>query len=104
RLSGIEHVDHLVLSAIDRDENTAADYDIDRAIALVTLKLAGYTEVVRAPRKRTGEDGSIVVFGGMAAMRPYPGSTTVSTVNGGVMGLVHSPALALAPTPGHPLH
>ena len=103
-LSGIEHVDHLVLSAIDRDENTAADYDIDRAIALVTLKLVGYTEVVHVLHKRMGEDGSIVVFGGMAAMRPYPGSTTVSTVNGGVMGLVHSLAVELAPIRVNAIH
>ena len=31
--------------------------------------------------------------------RPYPGSTTVSTVNGGVTGLVHTLAVELAPHP-----
>ena len=31
-------------------------------------------------------DGAIVLFGGLAKDRPYPGSTTVSTVNGGVIG------------------
>ena len=40
----------LALVAIDRDQNTIADYDIDRAIRLVTLKLVGYTEVVYALR------------------------------------------------------
>jgi len=45
-LAGIGAVDSLVLAAIERDVNTVADYDIDRAIRLVTLKLVGYTEVV----------------------------------------------------------
>jgi NAD(P)-dependent dehydrogenase (short-subunit alcohol dehydrogenase family) len=104
QLSGLDRVDHLVLSAIDRDENTAADYDVDRALALVTLKLVGYTEVVHVLHKRISEEGSIVVFGGMAAMRPYPGSTTVSTVNGGVVGLVHSLAVELAPIRVNAIH
>ena len=38
----------LVLVAIDRDQNSVRDYDIDRALRLVTLKLVGYTEVVHA--------------------------------------------------------
>ena len=33
---------------------------------------------------------SIVLFGGLAKDRPYPGSTTVSTVNGGIVGLVRT--------------
>ena len=33
-------------AAIERDENTVADYDVAGAIRLVTLKLVGYTEVV----------------------------------------------------------
>ena len=45
-LAGVGPVRRLVLVAIERDENTVADYDIDRAIRLVTLKLVGYTEVV----------------------------------------------------------
>ena len=39
-------MDRLVLAAIERDANTVADYDIDRATRLATLKLIGYTEVV----------------------------------------------------------
>ena len=47
-LAGVGPVDHVVLAAIDRDANTVADYDIEAAIHLVTLKLVGYTEVVHA--------------------------------------------------------
>jgi short-subunit dehydrogenase len=47
-LADVGPVDHLVLSAIARDQNKATDYNIDGALYLVTLKLVGYTEVVHA--------------------------------------------------------
>jgi len=103
-LAGIEAVDSLVLAAIDRDVNTVGDYDIDLAIRLVTLKLVGYTEVVHALRSRLAPDAAIVMFGGLALMRPYPGSTTVSTVNGGVIGLMHSLIVELAPIRVNVIH
>ena len=45
-----------------------------------------------------------MLFGGLALRRPYPGSTTVSTVNGGVTGLVHTLAVELAPIRVNALH
>ncbi|WOQ69499.1 hypothetical protein RYJ27_12500 [Microbacterium limosum] len=39
----------------------------------------------------------IVLFGGRAKDLPYPGSTTGSTINGGVTGLVNTLTLELAP-------
>ena len=77
-LADVGPVRRLALVAIDRDHNTVADYDIARAIRLVTLKLVGYTEVVHALRDRLTDDASVVLFGGMAKERPYPGSTTVT--------------------------
>lgn len=103
-LAGIERVDHLVLAAIDRDSNTAADYDLARAVRLITLKLAGYTEVIHTLLPRMSPDASIVLFGGLAKDRPYPGSTTVSTINGGVMGMVHTLAVELAPIRVNAIH
>ncbi len=47
-LGEVGAVDHLVLAAIERDENSVRKYDISRAIRLVTLKLVGYTEVIHA--------------------------------------------------------
>src|SRR3954467_14805110 len=35
-LRDVGPVEHLVLSAIDRDQNTASDYDLKRALYLVT--------------------------------------------------------------------
>jgi NAD(P)-dependent dehydrogenase (short-subunit alcohol dehydrogenase family) len=103
-LAGIKSVDSLVLAAIDRDVNTVGGYDIDVAIRLVTLKLVGYTEVVHALRSRLAPDAAIVMFGGGAVVRPYPGSTTVSTVNGGVIGLMNTLIVELAPIRVNVIH
>lgn len=103
-LADVGPVDHLVISAIDRDQNTVRDYSIERAINLATLKLVGYTEVIHALVDRLGDDSSIVLFGGLAKDRPYPGSTTVSTVNGGVVGMVVTLATELAPIRVNALH
>ncbi|MGH2477697.1 MAG: SDR family oxidoreductase [Candidatus Limnocylindrales bacterium] len=103
-LADVGPVRHVALVAIDRDANSVADYDIARAIRLVTLKLVGYTEVIHALRTRLEADASIVLFGGMAKERPYPGSTTVSTVNGGITGLTRTLVEELKPVRVNSLH
>jgi NAD(P)-dependent dehydrogenase (short-subunit alcohol dehydrogenase family) len=105
--AALEHVGdvaHLVLAAIERDHNTVRDYDLTRATRLVTLKLIGYTEVVHALASRLTPGASILLFGGQALRRPYPGSTTITTVNGGVAGLVHTLAVQLAPIRVNAIH
>jgi NAD(P)-dependent dehydrogenase (short-subunit alcohol dehydrogenase family) len=97
-------VRHIILAAIDRDDNTVKDYDIRRAIRLATLKLVGYTEVVHTLLDRLSDDSSLVLFGGMAKERPYPGSTTVSTVNGGIVGLTRTLVEELRPVRVNSLH
>lgn len=104
RLAGVDRVDHLVLAAIERDQNSAAGYDVARAVALMTLKLVGYTEVIHTLLPRMTDRAAVVVFGGLAKDRPYPGSTTVSTVNGGVVGMVHTLAVELAPVRVNAIH
>jgi NAD(P)-dependent dehydrogenase (short-subunit alcohol dehydrogenase family) len=103
-LADVGPVDHLVLTAITRDENTAAGYDAARSLQLVTLKLVGYLQVVHALLPRIAADGSVVIFGGLAKDRPYPGSVTVSTVNGGVVGMVNVLASELAPIRVNAIH
>jgi NAD(P)-dependent dehydrogenase (short-subunit alcohol dehydrogenase family) len=103
-LASVGQVDHLVISAIDRDENSIADYDVDRAIGLVTTKLVGYTAVVSALLDRMGPEASTVLFGGMAKDRPYPGSTTVTTVNGGITTLVRTMVVELKPRRFNAIH
>jgi len=97
-------VDHLALVGIDRDANSVSDYDIEAACSLVTMKLVGYTAVVHALKDRLTGEGSILLFGGMARVRPYPGSTTVSTINAGVCGLVRTLSVELAPIRVNSIH
>jgi NAD(P)-dependent dehydrogenase (short-subunit alcohol dehydrogenase family) len=104
RLADVTDVEYLVLAAIERDVNKVRDYDIDSAIRLVTLKLVGYTEVIHALAPRFRADSAILIYGGLARDRPYPGSTTVTTVNGGVSGLVRTLVIELAPTRVNVLH
>jgi NAD(P)-dependent dehydrogenase (short-subunit alcohol dehydrogenase family) len=103
-LADVGPVAHLVISAIDRDNNSVRDYDIDRAVNLATLKLVGYTEVVHTLLDRLDDESSIVLFGGLAKDRPYPGSTTVTTVNGGIVGMVVAMATELAPMRINAIH
>ena len=103
-VADVGRVDRLALVAIDRDQNSVADYDLDRAIRLVTLKLVGYTAVVSALRDRLSDSSSVVLFGGMAKERPYPGSTTVTTVNGGVVGLTRTLVEELRPIRVNSIH
>lgn len=104
RLAEVGQVGHLVVTAIDRDENTVREYDVARAAQLTTLKLVGYTEVVHSLLDRMDDDSSVVLFGGLAKSRPYPGSTTVTTVNGGITSMVRTLAVELAPVRVNALH
>jgi len=105
-LSGLGRIDGLVLAAIERDANSIKDYAIDRATRLTVLKLIGYPAVVHAllDRLTPSVDTGIVLFGGRAKDMPYPGSTTVSTINGGVEGLTRTLALELTPIRVNALH
>lgn len=105
-LSSVSAVDGLVLAGVERDANTVRDFAIDRAMRMATLKLVGYTETIHAlldrmsPTANTG----IVLFGGIAKYRPYPGSLTVSAVNGAVEGMVNALAIELAPIRVNAIH
>jgi NAD(P)-dependent dehydrogenase (short-subunit alcohol dehydrogenase family) len=104
RLASLGEVDYLVLAAIERDTNSVREYDVAAALRLVTLKLVGYTEVIHALLPRLVDESAILIYGGLARDRPYPGSTTVTTVNGGVTGLVRTLVIELAPIRVNAMH
>jgi NAD(P)-dependent dehydrogenase (short-subunit alcohol dehydrogenase family) len=104
RLAQVGQVKSLVIAAIERDDNSVRKFDIARATRLMTLKLVGYAEVIHALAPRFTPNASIVLFGGQAKERPYPGSTTVSTVNGGIATMVHTLAVELAPLRVNAIH
>ncbi|MFE1439663.1 SDR family NAD(P)-dependent oxidoreductase [Streptomyces sp. NPDC058739] len=103
-LADVERVDWLVLSALDRDFNTVREYRPADAARLLTVKLIGYTAVLHALAPRMTDDSAAVLLGGLASHRPYPGSTTVTTANGGVGALVRTLAVELSPVRVNALH
>lgn len=103
-LADIGPVARLVLSAIDRGTNSVDSYNVQQAVDLATQKMVGYIEVVHALRSRLSDDSSILIFGGQARVRPYPGSTMVSTVNAGVIGMVRTLSVELAPIRINSIH
>jgi NAD(P)-dependent dehydrogenase (short-subunit alcohol dehydrogenase family) len=103
-LAGVEAVDHLVMTAIEQTPNSLRDFDIAAAVRVITVKLVGYAETVRVLRPRFRPGASVVLFGGLAVQRPYPGSTMVTTFNGGVSGLVRTLAVEIAPHRVNALH
>jgi NAD(P)-dependent dehydrogenase (short-subunit alcohol dehydrogenase family) len=96
-LADVTDVDNIVITAIAQFHNTLKDYNITEAVNSVTVKLVGYTETVRVLHDRMTEDASVVLFGGLARFRPYPGSTMVTTFNGGISGLLRTLAIEIAP-------
>ena len=103
-LADVGPVDRLILSGIKRDTNNIAAFDVAAALELVTIKLVGYTQVIHTLLSRLAGDASILLFGGMARIRPYAGSTMVSTVNAGVVGMVRTLSVELAPIRVNSIH
>src|SRR4029079_14057295 len=95
---------YVVIAAIDRDANTVRDYDIEKAMALTTMKLVGYTGVLHALVPKLTENASVLLYGGLAKERPYPRSTTVTAVNGAVTSMVRTLAIELAPVRVNAIH
>jgi NAD(P)-dependent dehydrogenase (short-subunit alcohol dehydrogenase family) len=103
-LHDVGPVRRLVLGAILRDNNPVREYSIADAIDLTTMKLVGYTETIHVLLDRLSDGSSVVLFGGRAKDRPYPGSTTVTTVNGGISSLIRTLAIELAPIRFNAIH
>jgi NAD(P)-dependent dehydrogenase (short-subunit alcohol dehydrogenase family) len=103
-LADVGPISRLVLAAIARDNNPVRDYEIAGAISLTTMKLVGYTATVHTLIDRFSDETSVVLFGGRAKDRPYPGSTTVTTVNGGISSLIRTLAIELAPVRFNAIH
>ncbi|HSL09981.1 MAG TPA: SDR family oxidoreductase [Actinomycetota bacterium] len=103
-LKDVGPVSRLVLAAIYRDNNPIREYDIAGATNLTTMKLVGYPAVIHALLDRLSEDSSVLLFGGRAKDRPYPGSTTVTTVNGGIESMIRTLAIELKPIRFNAIH
>ncbi len=103
-LADVPAVSRLVITAILRDHNPIKEYDISTARELITMKMIGYTETVHALIPKFTEEASVLLYGGLAKERPYPGAITVATVNGGISTMINDLAIELAPTRFNAIH
>jgi NAD(P)-dependent dehydrogenase (short-subunit alcohol dehydrogenase family) len=90
-------LDHLVITSIMRLNTTVKDFAVAEAERLARVKLIGYVEAVSAALPRLKQTSSIVLFSGVAKTNPYPGSTMISVVNGGIVGMTKTMTVELAP-------
>ncbi|KQY56521.1 MULTISPECIES: SDR family oxidoreductase [unclassified Nocardioides] len=90
-------IDHLVLAALDRDQNTIKDFRPDDAARTSLMKNVGYAASVHYALPHLSPEGSVLLFSGLSMWRPMPGSTTISMANAGVVGLGNSLAVEIAP-------
>lgn len=102
--SDVGPVSRLVISAVLRDHNPIREYNISTANDLITMKMIGYTETIHTLVPRFTADASVVLFGGLAKERPYPGAVTIATVNGGISTMINDLVVELAPTRFNAIH
>jgi NAD(P)-dependent dehydrogenase (short-subunit alcohol dehydrogenase family) len=103
-LADVTEVDNLVITAVEQTPNSIRELDIAAAVRVVTIKLVGYAETVRVLHPRFRPGASVVLFGGVAKERPYPGGTMITVINGGVSGLLKTLAIEIAPHRVNAIH
>jgi NAD(P)-dependent dehydrogenase (short-subunit alcohol dehydrogenase family) len=103
-LTDVGTISRLVISAVVRDHNPIREYNISTANDLITMKMIGYTETIHTLIPQFAEDASVVLFGGLAKERPYPGAVTIATVNGGISTMINDLVVELAPIRFNAIH
>lgn len=102
--SDVGPISRLVITAVLRDHNPVREYNISTASDLITMKMIGYTETIHTLVPRFTDDASVVLFGGLAKERPYPGAVTIATVNGGISTMINDLVIELAPIRFNAIH
>jgi NAD(P)-dependent dehydrogenase (short-subunit alcohol dehydrogenase family) len=96
-LAGGEAIDHLVLTPIYGGAHSIKEFKAEEAARAARIKIVAFAEVVSKALPRLKPTSSIVLFGGAAKARPYPGGTMVTIVNGAIVGMARTLAVELAP-------
>jgi NAD(P)-dependent dehydrogenase (short-subunit alcohol dehydrogenase family) len=96
-LANGEPIDHLVLTPIYGGNLSIKDFKVEEASRAARIKIVAFAEVVSKALPRLKPTSSIVLFGGAAKSRPYPGATMVTIVNAGMVGMARTLAVELSP-------
>ena len=89
-------IDHLLLMPLYSLATTVKDFKATEANRPLHVKLAGYVETISTVLPRLKPTSSIVLFSGLAKVRPYPSSTMISVVNAGIIGMMNTMVVELA--------
>jgi len=92
-----EPIDHLVLTPNHFADQSIKDFKIEDAARAARIKIVAFAEIVSKALPRLKPTSSIVLFGGAAKARPYPGGTMIAIVNSGMIGMARTLAVELAP-------
>jgi len=103
-LADVGPLTRLVITAVTRDHNPIKEYNISTATDLITMKMVGYSETIHSLIPNFTDDSSVVLYGGLAKERPYPGGLTIATVNGGIATMINDLVIELAPIRFNALH
>ena len=90
-------VDHLVLLPIYSLAASVKNFNAADAKKVLQIKLTSYIEAVSAVLPRLKPTSSIVLFGGLAKARPYMTSTMITVANAGIVGMMKTMVVELAP-------
>ena len=103
-LSDVGPISRLVITAVARDHNPIKEYNVSTASDLITMKMVGYSETIHVLIPDFTDDASVVLYGGLAKERPYPGGLTIATVNGGIATMINDLVVELAPIRFNAIH
>jgi NAD(P)-dependent dehydrogenase (short-subunit alcohol dehydrogenase family) len=103
-VSSVDSVSALVLTAAESNDNSVSEFDPLSAARVAGIKLTGYTAVISALAARFSAESAVLMFGGNAKDRPYPGSVTLTSVNAGIAALTRALAIELAPVRVNAIH
>jgi NAD(P)-dependent dehydrogenase (short-subunit alcohol dehydrogenase family) len=90
-------IDHAVLMPLYSSGTNVKDFNAGEANRVLQIKLTGYVAAVSAMLPRLKPSSSIVLLGGLAKHRPFPNSTMVTITNAGIVGMMKTMAIELAP-------
>jgi NAD(P)-dependent dehydrogenase (short-subunit alcohol dehydrogenase family) len=97
--TSIEVIDHLVLTAIDREYSL---FGILESISSEQVeknfdKLRGFTNVTRAAKAKLSQRGSITMLSGASAMKPPEATSLAAAANASIVSFAKALAIELAP-------
>jgi NAD(P)-dependent dehydrogenase (short-subunit alcohol dehydrogenase family) len=98
-MTSIDTIDHLVLTAIDREYDLFGDIESISSEQMEKSfdKLRGFINMTRAAKTKLNRRGSITMLSGAGAMKPPKGTSLAAAANASIVSFAKALAVELAP-------